>query len=153
YPVEQLLFVGLLAHAAGAVVHAMGIIRDGHGWIFAGPSGAGKSTLAALLRRRHEVTLLNDERVIVRAVEGQWRLFGTPWPGTIRQVSAASAPLAGICLIRHGTHTCAQRLSPSQAVARLLARCIHPYWDRQGLEALLGTVGRLVQEVSCYDFP
>ena len=153
YPVEQLLFVGLLAHAAGAVVHATGIIHGGRGWVFAGPHGAGKSTLAALFRRRRDMTLLNDDRVILRSLHGQWRLFGTPWPGTIQQVSTASAPLAGICLIRHGTSTEAQPLAPSQAVARLLARCIHPYWDRQGLEALLGTIARLVQEVPCYDFP
>jgi hypothetical protein len=153
YPVEQLLFVGLLAQAAGAVMHAAGMVRDGCGWVFAGPSGAGKSTLSALLQRRREITLLNDDRVILRACDGQWQLFGTPWSGTIRQASAASAPLAGICLIRHGTSTGAQRLTPSQACSRLLARCIHPYWDRQGLEALLATISRLAQEVPCYDFP
>src|SRR5262249_16890116 len=65
YPVEQLLFVGLLAHVAGAIVHAMGIIRDGCGWVFAGPHGAGKSTLAALFRRPRDMTLLNTDPPIL----------------------------------------------------------------------------------------
>lgn len=153
YPVEQVLFVSLLAHSAGAVVHGTGVILDGQGFVFAGTHGAGKSTLAALFRRRRGLRLLNDDRVVVRHLNGQWRVFGTPWAGTVRKVSPESAPLGGVFFIRHALATCALPLSPSQATPQLLARCFHPYWDREGLEGLLNTVGRLVQEVPCYDFP
>lgn len=153
YPLEQLLFVSILAHSAGAVVHGTGVILDGQGFVFAGTHGAGKSTLAALLRRQRGVTLLNDERVVARCLDGEWRVFGTPWAGTVRQVSSESAPLGGIFFIRHDPATHALAISPSQATSRLLARCFHPYWDREGLKALIGTVGRLVREVPCYDFP
>lgn len=153
YPLEQWLFVSLLARSSGAVVHGTGVILGGRGVVFAGTHGAGKSTLAALLRGRRGVRLLNDDRVVLRLVDGVWRLFGTPWAGTVRQVSPESAPLGGMFFIRHGPATCTLPLSPSQATPRLLARCYHPYWDREGLEALLGTIGRLAREVPCHDFP
>lgn len=153
YPVEQLLFVSLLACSAGAVVHGTGVILDGQGFVFAGTHGAGKSTLAALFRHRRGVRLLNDDRVVVRHLDGQWRVFGTPWAGTVRQVSSESAPLGGVFFIRHDTATRAIPFFPSQAAPRLLARCFHPYWDREGLGALIAAVGRLVREVPCYDFP
>jgi hypothetical protein len=153
YPLDRLVFTSLLAHAGGLVVHGTGIVRDGRGFVFAGTHGAGKSTLARLFHRAEAATLLNDDRVVVRRVDGEWRLFGTPWSGTVRATAAASAPVAAILFIRHGAATRPRRLGPAEAAARLLPRCLHPYWDRAGLEALLTTAGGVAAEVACLDFP
>ena len=153
YPLEPILFTSLLARAAGALVHATGVIHRGQGWVFAGTHGAGKTTIAGLLERRADCAVLNDDRVVVRRVDGVWRVFGTPWAGTILKASPASAPLAGILFISHGEATRATRLEPGRAAASFLPRCFHPYWDRQALEALLETTARLAREVPCYDFP
>jgi hypothetical protein len=154
HPLEQLLFVSLLARARGMVVHATGVIRGGQGWIFAGPHGAGKSTLARLLTRERSVELLSDDRVIVRRVRGRWRVYGTPWSGTVREpTSPASAPLAGIFFIRHGRRTRARPLTPSDALRRLLPRCLHPYWDRAALGRLIEDAGALTATIAAYDFP
>ncbi|MBI3634927.1 MAG: hypothetical protein HY216_01750 [Candidatus Rokubacteria bacterium] len=153
HPVEQLVFMSLLGRAGGLVVHSTGVIHRGIGWVFAGTHGAGKSTLARLFRRDPEMTLLNDDRTVIRRVGGQWRVFGTPWSGTVQHASAESAPLEAIFLIRHGKRTRARRLTPDAAAARVVPRCLHPYWDRQAVEGLLATTGRLVCEIPCYDFP
>lgn len=153
YPVEQLLFVSLLAHAEGAVVHAAGVVVDGLAWVFAGTHGQGKSTLARLFSRRRGLGILNDDRVVVRRVGGRWLAFGTPWAGTVRRVSSVAAPLGGIFLIRHGAATCATPLGPVDAARRLVPRCFHPYWDRDALAALLATVGGIVDEVPCHELP
>jgi len=153
YPLERILFTDLLARFEGAVVHATGVIHDGQGWVFAGTHGAGKSTIASLVQNRPDCVLLNDDRVVVRRVDGDWRVFGTPWAGTVLTVSPASAPLAGILFLRHDAATSAIRLETGRAAAALVPRCFHPHWDRQALEALLATTVRLAQEVACYDFP
>jgi hypothetical protein len=153
YPLEPILFTSLLARAEGAVVHATGVIHGGRGWVFAGTHGAGKSTIAGLLGRRPDCTVLNDDRVVVRRVEGQWRVFGTPWAGTVLKASPESAPLAGILFIRHGRATRAVRLDPTRVARAFLPRCFHPYWDRLAVDALLGATGRLAREVPCYEFP
>ncbi len=153
YPLEPFLFVSVLARSSGAVVHGTGVIREGRGFVFAGTHGAGKSTLAALFRRHRGIRLLNDDRVVLRHLDGQWRLFGTPWAGTVTQVSADSAPLGGVFFLRHDSCTRAIPLSPLQATPRLLARCFQPYWDREGVEALLVAIGRLARAAPCYEFP
>ena len=153
YPLEPILFTSLLGRSEGAVVHATGLIHRGQGWVFAGTHGAGKSTIASLVRRRGDGVLLNDDRVVVRRVDGVWRVFGTPWAGTVLKVSPASAPLAGILFLRRGAVTRATRLEPGRVAAMFLPRCFHPYWDREALDALLATTARLAHEVPCYDFP
>ena len=153
YPLEPILFMSLLARAQGAVVHATGVIHGGQGWVFAGTHGAGKSTIAGLLGKRADCTVLNDDRVVVRRVDGVWRVFGTPWAGTVLKVSPASAPLGGVLFLRHSETTEAIRLEPRRVPAAFLPRCFHPYWDRQALDGLLETTGRLAREVPCYDFP
>jgi len=153
YPWEMLLFTSLLAHGHGAIVHATAVVVDGAGWVFAGPHRAGKSTLARLFKTRPDVTVLNDDRVAVRHVLGRWHVFGTPWAGSARLNADASAPIRGVCLIRHGRATRPTRLAPGRAAAALLARCLHPYWERAAASKLLDTIARLVTEVPCYDFP
>lgn len=154
HPLEQLLFVSLLGRAGGLVVHATGVIRNGQGWVFAGPHGAGKSTLANLLTVDGATPLLSDDRVVVRRRRGRWRVYGTPWSGTVRTpTSPASAPLAGIFFIRHGRQTVARPLAPGDALRRLLPRCLHPYWDRGALGRLIEDAGALTTAVATYDFP
>ncbi len=152
YPTEQILLVSLLARATGLVVHATAVIAEGRGWIFAGTHGAGKSTLARHFGRDRAFTVLNDDRVVLRRdAGGGWRVFGTPWAGTVRRASSASAPVAGLFLIRHGARTRATRLAPDRASAPLLARCFHSYWDREGLDGVVATAVRASREVPCYE--
>ena len=153
HPWEMLLFTTLLAHADGAIVHATAMAVDGAGWVFAGPHRAGKSTLARLFKPRPGATVLNDDRVAIRRVDGSWHVFGTPWAGSARLNADTSAPIRAMCLIRHGRATKPARLTPAQAAPRLLARCLHPYWDRAAASSLLDTIARLVAEIPCYDFP
>jgi hypothetical protein len=153
HPLEQILFTTLLGHAHGAVVHASAIVHGGLGWVFAGTHGAGKSTTAALFAGRDDAVVLSDDRVVVRRVEDGWRVFGTPWAGTVMEASPTSAPLAGIFFLRHGDRTTPIPLAPERAAPRLLARCFHPYWDRGALSGLLDTVSAAALAVPCHDFP
>ena len=153
YPWEMLLFTSLLGHRDGAIVHATAVVLDGEGWVFAGPHRAGKSTLARLFKARSDVAVLNDDRVAVRHVHDRWHVFGTPWAGSARLNADRSAPIRGVCLISHGRATKPTRLLPARAASKLLARCLHPYWEPAATSKLLDTIARIVTEVPCYDFP
>ncbi len=67
YPLDELLMVHLLSRGLGVEVHAAGVVLpDGRGWLFVGVSGAGKSTLSRLWRAEPDVTVLSDERIVLR---------------------------------------------------------------------------------------
>ena len=67
YPLDELLLVNVLARGRGAEIHACGIIdSNGHGHLFAGQSGAGKTTIARIWEGEPGVTILSDDRIILR---------------------------------------------------------------------------------------
>src|SRR6185369_11059476 len=53
YPLDELLYMHLLAEGRGVIMHACGLEDGaGNGYLFAGQSGAGKSTMARLWAER-----------------------------------------------------------------------------------------------------
>jgi hypothetical protein len=137
YPLNQLLLMYILAHREGAILHAAGIIVDGRGYIFPGKSGAGKSTLTRQLIGQPEIELLSDDRVVVRKIEGELQVFGTPWPGEARIAHNKSAPLGGIFFIYPGQTNQAEKITPQEAAKKLLPVTSIPWYDREPMVKLL----------------
>lgn len=151
YPLDEVLMVNLLSRGRGVLLHACGISYGGRGTIFAGTSGAGKSTLATLWEGREEVTLLSDDRVIVRQRNGRFWIYGTPWHGDARAASPDAVPLERIFIIRHGSENRAIPLSPLNATSCLLVRSFPAFWDAEGMAFTLEFLGQLSQAVPCYE--
>ncbi len=151
YPLDEVLLINLLARGRGVLLHACGVSLDGQGYIFSGVSGAGKSTLATLWEGQPGVTVLSDDRVIVRQHEGQFWLYGTPWHGDARALAPDVVPLRQVFIIEHARQNQAVALKPSDAVARLLVRSFPTFWDAGGMTFTLGFLTALSQSVPCYE--
>jgi hypothetical protein len=147
YPLGEALTICLLAAGRGLLVHACGLEREGSGFLLAGHSGAGKSTLARLARERFRV--LNDDRIVLRLVDGVPWIHGTPWHGDFSEVSAAGAPLRGLWIIGHGAGHRAVPLGPGRAAVELLARSFPPWWSAPGLEYSLSLLDEVLARVPC----
>ena len=149
YPVDEFLMINYLARwRQGMILHACGLQDAGRGLVFCGVSGAGKSTLAHLW---HEagVTVLSDDRLIVRPNGGGFTIHGTPWHGEAGFSLPASAPLTRLYLIQHASHNYVKPLTPGEAAARLLVRCFPPFYHRDGMTFIVNLLARLVTEVPC----
>jgi hypothetical protein len=151
YPLEELLIVSLLARGRGVLLHASSVSDRGRGILFNGMSGAGKSTMATLWEGRQGVTVLSDDRVIVRERDGRFWAYGTPWHGDARLSSPEAVPLERIFLIEHAEENAVGRLDPLQATSWLLARAFPPLWDAQGMAFTLAFLEALVEAVPCYE--
>jgi len=67
YPLDELLIMHRLTQERAIELHGAGIVRaNGESNLFVGHSGAGKSTTTRLWTSREEVTVLSDDRIIVR---------------------------------------------------------------------------------------
>lgn len=150
YPLDELLFIHLLSQGRGVELHACPVVdRSGATYLFAGQSGAGKSTMARLWHREAGVTLLSDDRVVVREVDGRLLAYGTPWHGDEPFAAPGPAPLAGIFFLRHGTPHRLTALSAAEAAARLFACSFVPLYDARALEFTLALLETVVRRVPC----
>jgi len=147
YPLDEVLIAHLLGRGRGVELHSCGIIdREGRGQLFVGQSGAGKSTTARVWLAEGDYEIVSDDRVIIRFVDGEWRMYGTPWHGEAALSSAASAPLA------QSTFSCKRReRSSSHSRPRRRRKAFScsfpPFYDAEALGMTLGILDRIVAEV------
>jgi len=72
YPLDELLFINFLSLGGGVEIHACGVIDSlGRGHLFAGQSGAGKTTMAKLWQDEAGITVLSDDRIVLRKMQKQ----------------------------------------------------------------------------------
>lgn len=148
YPLDEVLIARLLGRGRGVELHGCGVIdRDGQGRLFVGQSGAGKTTTARVWLADGDYEIVSDDRVIVRFIDGEWRMYGTPWHGEAELSSPLSAPLAAIHLLVQASQTELVALSSAQAAAALFGCTFPPFYDAAAIEFTLDSLARLVADV------
>jgi len=151
-PLDRVLFVNVIAHGLGIMLHACGVVLDGKGYIFAGPSDAGKTTLSRLWAEFSDATILGDECLIVREQGGQFWVYGTPWVGEAGLYAPQGAPVAGLFFIDHAGANHVVPISLALAAEQLLAQSILTPYDAAAVEFGLDFCLSLVSRVSAHDF-
>ena len=147
-PTDQILLARVLATRQACLLHACGMVIQGHGLAFVGHSEAGKTTTARMLQDEGE--LLCDDRIIVRRWPEGFRVYGTWSHGDIPQVSASSAPLRAVFLLEQAPENHLTLLSPSQAVRALPEFVVKGLVTRDWWENVLDTLGHLARSVPVY---
>jgi hypothetical protein len=152
YPLDELVFLNHLAQGRGVEIHGCGL-RDaaGNGYLFPGQSGAGKSTMARLWSGREGVTIVSDERVVLRKQDGQIWMHGTPWHGDARIAQPGKAVLNRVYFLRHGSANESVPVSPTAAAARLFACCFPPFHSADGVGFTLDFLAELAQSIPTHE--
>lgn len=76
----RIIYSLILLEESGFLIHASSLIKNGKGYLFPGKSGAGKTTITRL---SPDTTLLTDEVSLIKQVDGEYKLFGTPFWGEL----------------------------------------------------------------------
>lgn len=149
-PIAEVCLVTKLAWEGGLLLHAAGVKTKQGGWVFTGPSGAGKSTISDFFATR-DAAVLSDERVIIRQMDGEFILFGTPWPGAGRLAKNDRATLTAFHCIAHGqgAHVMSP-MNPRSVSPFVLPQSFLPHWDRKAMDRTLGTLGTLVDRIGVF---
>jgi len=148
YPLDEVIVAHLLGRGLGVELHGCGIIdRDGRGQLFVGQSGAGKTTTARVWLSEGHYEIVSDDRVIVRCINGEWRMFGTPWHGEAELSSPVSAPLGAIHLLVQASHTELVALPPAQAAAALFGCTFPPFYDAEAIAYTLECLDQIVRDL------
>ena len=147
FPTDQILIARRLAYRSGCMLHSLGVVLDGKGYLFVGHSDAGKSTMARLLDS--DAVVLCDDRNIVREIGGQFQLFGSWSHGDVPDVSPGPAPLHAIFFLEKAEKT-ALRLA-SGPFEKLLACLIRPLETRDWWDKSLDMLDRICIGTQCLD--
>jgi hypothetical protein len=152
YPLDELVMMNLLARGRGVEVHSCGVVdRNGKGYLFVGQSGAGKTTSARLWEKEKGVSILSDDRIIVRKVEEKFWMYGTPWHGEAELAVASRAELTHIFFLRQGPRNSLEAQGVAESSARLLSCGFPTFHDACGLEFTLSFLEDLTSHVPAFE--
>jgi hypothetical protein len=140
----------LLFHQ-GLIIHASALMWEGKGLMFTAPSGTGKSTQAELWRKHKNAAVLNDDSPVIRCINEQVVVFGTPWSGSKTIHRNADAPLAAIIVLEQSDITSIRRLTVSESIPKLLPRCLLPYHDPALMDIAIGILERITKIVPVFN--
>jgi hypothetical protein len=151
YPLDQIILMHYLARIGGMIIHSAGWRVNDSGWIFAGKSGAGKSTISNLIVEATGGTFLSDDRIIVRKIGNDFFMYGTPWPGDAGYAVNESVPLKGIFFLSKGEKNSIRKLSPAEAIPRLMPVVSVPWYDRKKVGLMMGFFEDLIAALPMYE--
>jgi len=146
----QTLIIFLLSRGRGVMLHACGINDCGEGYLFVGRSGYGKSTLARLWSKS-SASILSDDRIIVREIDGRFFMYGTPWQGDTKLSSKEKVLLKKIFFLKHAKQNTAKKIPPMEATSFLLARSFPTFWDKKGMDFSLRFCSQLANSIPSYE--
>jgi len=155
YPLEYLdirLFSIWLASFGDLILHASGVEMDGRGYAFLGTSGAGKSTLAAELQKNTAVTVLGEDQVILRYIDGAFWIFGTPWHMTPSMCSPRGVKLEKLFFLNRNQKAGLSTLSPISGMAQILKTAFIPYHFSEDVPLIMDRLSLLSEKVPFHSF-
>jgi len=152
YPLDELLFINFLSLGRGVEVHALGLVdSDGVGRLFLGQSTAGKTTMARLWGDDPGVTILSDDRIILRKMDNQIWMYGTPWHGEAGFAEPTRAPLNKVYFLRKGMKNQVSLLKEVESASRFFSCCFPLFYNRKAVDFTLRFFDDVVKNVPCYE--
>ena len=140
-----------LENAQGIIFHSSAIMVDGYAYLFTAPSGTGKSTHTRLWREMlgERAVMINDDKPIIRYVDGEFYVYGTPWNGKHRLDTNARAKIKAICKIYQAKENVIEKINPAEMLITLLGQTIRPS-EEENMDKLLDLLGKMLDKVDLY---
>lgn len=141
----------VLEKRQGIIFHSSAVAIDGKAYLFTAPSGTGKSTHARLWKEMlgDKVTYINDDKPIIRYIDGEFYVYGTPWNGKHRLDTNARAKVAAICEIRQGKKNAITEISPQDMLLVVMNQTIRPT-ELKSMDKLLNILDKLLTTVPLF---
>ncbi len=128
------------------LIHASLVRQNGYGYAFIAKSGTGKSTQVSMwLRYLKGCDLMNDDNPIIRIIDGEAYIFGSPWSGKTPCYRNVKAKLGAITRIDRADNNWVEVLKPIEAFASLLPSCSSMKWDQDIFNNICDTITKLVE--------
>lgn len=133
------------------LLHASVTRHKGKANLFFGVSGTGKSTHSRLWHQYvPDSDLMNDDNPVIRILDGEAMVFGTPWSGKTLCYRNVKAPIRALVRLEQDPENIMERLHSLQAYASVVAACSSIRWNHSVMDGIVPTVEKLAMTVPCY---
>ena len=134
------------------LMHASVIRCEGKGYLMTAPSGTGKSTHTRLWYDNIPgCDLMNDDNPVVRILDSQAIVFGSPWSGKTPCYRNIQAPVGGIVRIQQRPENTIRKLSTVEAFCNLLPAMSNMKWDKRVYNGICDGISELIRLVGMYE--
>ena len=133
------------------LIHASLVRHNGYGYAFTAKSGTGKSTQVSMwLKYIPGCDLMNDDNPIVRVIDGEAYIYGSPWSGKTPCYRNIKACLGAITQIKRAKENHVEKVSPVEAFAYLLPACSSMKWDKVIFGNICNTITKIIETSPIY---
>lgn len=142
---------GELPKFDGMLLHCAAIAVDNKAYLFSAVSGTGKSTHITQWKKLlgDRVIIVNGDKPIVRKINGEFCVCGTPWAGKEGWQTPVNVPIAGICHLTRAKDNFINRIPSAEVLSLLLNQTLRPE-EPEMMMKLLDLIDELVKKVPCY---
>lgn len=147
----MLLYAFRTAGMSTLEMHASVTVKDGKGFLFLGQSGTGKSTHSSLwLKNIPGTHLLNDDNPVVRFLDGEARVYGSPWSGKTPCYRNEDYPIGAFVRINRAPYNAIHRQNVKESFASISSSSSGLRAIRSIGDGLFTTISSLIQSIPCY---
>ena len=117
----------------GIIFHSSAIEIDNRAYLFTAPSGTGKSTHTALIKQllKDKMSYINDDKPIIRYIDNEFYVYGTPWMGKSNLGKNTRVKLGGIFSIYRSSENIIEKVSPEKILLKILKQTLMPTTKEQ----------------------
>ena len=134
------------------LMHASVIRHQGKGYLMTAPSGTGKSTHTRLWYDNIPgCDLMNDDNPVVRIVNEEAIVYGSPWSGKTPCYRNIQAPVGGIVRIQQRPKNTIRKLSSLEAFSNLLPAISNMKWDKRVYNGVCDGISELIRLCGMYE--
>lgn len=109
------------------LVHSSAVVYEGRAYLFSAGTGVGKSTHTKLWQKAFgdKVSIINDDKPVVRIYKDKCIAYGTPFDGGSGIANNASAPLQAIVFLERGECNSIRKAETSEILKNLYFSTVH----------------------------
>ena len=144
----MMMYTFITSDKMTTLFHSSVVSYQGKAYMFLGKSGTGKSTHSQLWLKYIEGTeLVNDDNPVVRIIDGEARVYGSPWSGKTPCYRNVDFPIGGIVKLKQAPHNEIRRLKPVEAYVAMAMSISGLRWKKQMGDGLHQTENLLTATV------
>ncbi|MDD5924500.1 MAG: hypothetical protein PUC88_06910 [Clostridia bacterium] len=136
----------------GFFFHCSALSVDNQAYLFTAQSGTGKSTHTRIWREvfGDKVVMINDDKPLLRLIDGKFYVYGTPWDGKHAISNNIKVPLKAICFLHRGEENKISKVVGIDHLHNILNQTIMPKSSTSMIN-LLDILEKMLTDIPTYE--